>query len=1621
MLRRKLTRLVSGTIVMSMIFSTMVQAKEERPPTNGSIIIGDTYFNGYSPKNILNIVQKLSDRGFSASELDTIYAQNIGKNTFYYNLNNYFDTKVEHRLDGDTSKYWDNVKYKFVDDGLRGKIVPYDVDDNKNSIIDTVTVQVRKGFESFVKLETGKFTLSSEVVFSDFKGMIEATDKSNQVYSAKLGNEEISDATTLVAGNTYNLTVTAEDGKTVDSTTYTIEVSQSGGGGDVTLLPTPTFTDDGNLSTEPIECNVGDADVTLAVNATAEGASETDITYKWYSIGEEQDIPSANLLRYYDLPESNLVGEGKTFKFTPSKVGTTYYFVTAINGEGQDGASKAQSNLATVIVKEGEFTDAEFTVSDYVYNDDSKDTKTMGKLTGTAPSGAKITIEANFTELAAVDAADGKWEATFPRQNAGTIIKVTAVADGKTKVETIEVKAADTKDIEDFRKNIDLNKLIEVRDNLKVSEDGKDVSNGYWIKSQTEADAFKAYVDLIEAVLGYRYQISTVDLEYVQNIALSTLETYKDKIHQAGEVSTKATVSISRDGKGTVEVSYKDDSHSVTDGVYKVEADKGTSVTFTAKADAGNHFVKWVVDGNDDTTSGATLTKEVKADMSVKAVFAKDGEQPVEEVTVTTLATNGNITARKADGTPIIMRPVGPTRTFKVEKGTEVVFTATADDDYKFSKWLVNNTDAGTTNTITRTIAADMTVKAEFTYAPIEEGKSRVTTVATNGSIAAEANGTSITIGTDGTFDIDDNTEVTFTATPDSGYKFTKWVVDEADAGTATTLTKTITANTTVEAVFVKEGEQPGDTFNTTLNVTGNGVVKVTSDDADMTAANGVYTSKSGSILTFEAIPQTGYEVEWPQNVAVNGQNKNVATLGVSKDDTVTVNFVKGAEEETSTTPSVSKYEFDIEQSDAEGNLYVKLTGEAGKGAEITFKNGETEITPLNKVIAGTDGTWTAVIPRQDGGATITVIAKEEGKKEATTTYKVSVAEDTKPLTTLVDDIKTDILDKIASQEIKISEDGKDLAKGDKYLKQIEVDAIETLNKLLSKLTGKTLSQADVDFIISTARPAFESIVPHTAEGPDVSTTSKVTLSKVGNGNITIEDKDEGAIDGDTSSVTNGVYTVNNGKAVTITAIPDASNEVAGWLIDEKPSVEASKTTREFPVIKDTSVQAIFAPTKEAAKIDEVIKKVEEITNKGTTPVEVSISKTEPTTEEVKALVKSEIESKLPEDAIVSKVEVTKNETLAKATTDTISYTAKVTFKVGNVEFTITIEISVKVGETVSDVELTLDVTGAENGKVVSVKQDSVDISSESNVYTVKSGKEVTFTVDPNPGYKATWSENVKEVTTGNPNVVTITPIASETITLDFVKDSEVTDASKVTLSVGENGVVKVEVDGTSLTPTGNVYTVENGKTVTFTAIPKTGFEVDRWTNATPDSANKNVATLKVTENAEVGVTFKSEGSQEQTDAIKILSMQVDGGNFENISASVTTSVYKNTVDGAVYQIYASLSNPIAKFGVNGDAKFKFTLTAYSDSENFTGNAVTEFLAGLQIANTRKVLMKELKPIEGQTRELEITLNTNVIKSTNADNPTEFTINFTYAGSANSNILKPLIGKAIQIKATTEN
>ena len=79
-----------------------------------------------------------------------------------------------------------------------------------------------------------------------------------------------------------------------------------------------------------------------------------------------------------------------------------------------------------------------------------------------------------------------------------------------------------------------------------------------------------------------------------------------------------------------------------------------------------------------------------------------------------------------------------------------------------------------------------------------------------------------------------------------------------------------------------------------------------------------------------------------------------------------------------------------------------------------------------------------------------------------------------------------------------------------------------------------------------------------------------------------------------------------------------------------------------------------------------------------------------------------------------------------------------------------------------------------------------------------------------------------------------------------------------VTFSVdGGNGSMSATVDGTDIS-SGDV--IEKGKTVEFTAIPDTGYEVDTWTGAAADAGDKRKASLTVSSDMTVTVQFVKQG-----------------------------------------------------------------------------------------------------------------------------------------------------------------
>ena len=159
------------------------------------------------------------------------------------------------------------------------------------------------------------------------------------------------------------------------------------------------------------------------------------------------------------------------------------------------------------------------------------------------------------------------------------------------------------------------------------------------------------------------------------------------------------------------------------------------------------------------------------------------------------------------------------------DEGTELTFTATPDEGFKFIGWEGNDS---TSESLTVTINSDKTIQALFELIP---------SVQYNLNISASVGGTVSTEG--GTYD--EGTEVNITATPNEGYLFVGW---DGIEDTSNEITVLISSNTTVVAIFQVIAQ-----FTVTISASEGGTVS---------SIGGIFIE--GYELSVEALPNTGYE-----------------------------------------------------------------------------------------------------------------------------------------------------------------------------------------------------------------------------------------------------------------------------------------------------------------------------------------------------------------------------------------------------------------------------------------------------------------------------------------------------------------------------------------------------------------------------------------------------------------------------------------------------------------------------------------------------------------------------------------------------------------------------------------
>ena len=161
---------------------------------------------------------------------------------------------------------------------------------------------------------------------------------------------------------------------------------------------------------------------------------------------------------------------------------------------------------------------------------------------------------------------------------------------------------------------------------------------------------------------------------------------------------------------------------------------------------------------------------------------------------------------------------------------------------------------------------------ADITASKADEATYSVTYTAENGTVTGSIeSGASVTAGT----------QLTLTATADSGYSFDHWTVNGTDAGKDAQLTVTITDDTQIVAVFTKNGSSSGGSSSGSSSSRTYSVTVEDSQNGTVTASP--KRAEKGDTVSVTASANSGYAVSGVTVKTAGGDTVKVADNGNGK------------------------------------------------------------------------------------------------------------------------------------------------------------------------------------------------------------------------------------------------------------------------------------------------------------------------------------------------------------------------------------------------------------------------------------------------------------------------------------------------------------------------------------------------------------------------------------------------------------------------------------------------------------------------------------------------------------------------------------------------------------------
>ena len=376
------------------------------------------------------------------------------------------------------------------------------------------------------------------------------------------------------------------------------------------------------------------------------------------------------------------------------------------------------------------------------------------------------------------------------------------------------------------------------------------------------------------------------------------------------EVSTSATLSgYAITSACAIRANFEIDSYAVTieanpavggavSGYASGNYDYGTVITVNATANPGYHFVNWTVDDVVESTSTTLSGYVITSACTISANFDPD--------------------------TFVIGATVAPENSGSVEGAgtydynTTCTLTATPNEGFTFVNWTKNGVGVSNNATYSFTVTADASYVANF-----QRNSYSITVAAmpSNGGIATGA----------GTYN--HGVSVTVNATPNAGYQFVNWTVNNNVVSTSASYTFTATEALNLVANFLYAVVPPTVATNSQVtNVTGSSAQcggQITSTGYGYISAYGFCWNTTGEPTIQDSHYQVGISTTNPFTYNITGLNANtlyyVRAYATNQEGTAYGNEVTFATMAQVTTTAVTAHTLDAIM----GGSWVSGSGDA--------------------------------------------------------------------------------------------------------------------------------------------------------------------------------------------------------------------------------------------------------------------------------------------------------------------------------------------------------------------------------------------------------------------------------------------------------------------------------------------------------------------------------------------------------------------------------------------------------------------------------------------------------------------------------------------------------------------